>query len=213
MPNARADWAIIQDIAKQLGAHWNYNSASDVMNEITQNVPQYAKMSHERLRVTARRRTSVQTVGGDSAEAVQIALGELFGDVSGVQWASVSEANPDARFDVKFVQPADRPQSTDGAYLAVTRSLFDRGSLIQYSEIVQSRIPNATVEINSHDAEEWNITNDDKVRITFDLKPPRVLTLNAHVDGHVPPGVIAIANNLDGTMNLPMGVRVQVEKA
>ena len=212
MHNARADWEIIQDIAKQLGTKWNYNSTLDVMNEITQKIPQYAKMSHERLRVTTRRRSSVQTVGGDSAEAVQIALGELFGDISGVQWATVSETNADAKFDVKFAEPKTQA-SSGGAYLAVTRSLLDRGSAMQFSQIVQPRVPSANVEINSHDAEAWNIANGDAVKITFDMKPPRVLELPAHVDGHVPQGVIAVANNLDGTQNLPMGARVQVEKA
>lgn len=212
MQNARPDWEIIRDVANQLGAKWQYNSTAEVMHEITQTVPLYAKMSHDRLRVIARRRSSVQTVGGDSVEAVFIALGELFGDVSGVPWATVSESNPDAKFDVKFVEPK-APAAATGPYMAVTRSLFDRGSLVQYSEIVQSRIPNAFVEINSHDAEEWNIADGDKIRITLDMKPPRVLDLSAHVDGQVPQGVVAVANNLDGTTNLPMGARVKIEKA
>jgi predicted molibdopterin-dependent oxidoreductase YjgC len=212
MQNARADWEIFRDVAKSLGARWDYESASDVMNEITQTVPLYAKMSHERLRVIARRRSSVMTVGGDSAEPVQIALGELFGDVSGVPWASASEKDADAKFDVTFVAPQEVPSPAGKPWLAVTRSLFDRGSLIAYSEIVQPRIPSASVEINSHDAEEWNISDGDTVKLALDVKPPRVLELVAHVDGQVPPGVVAVANNLDGTMNLPMGARVLVEK-
>ena len=213
MEQTRADWQIIQEVANALGAKWEYNSATDVMNEITQRVPAYAKMSHARLKVTARRRASVQTVGGDSSEAVQIAMGELFGDVSGIQWASVSEINTDAKFDVKFVAPAEKAQAAGSAYLAVTRALLDRGSAMQYTQIVQARVPNALVEINAHDAEEWNIANGDAVKITFDAKPPRVIQVNAHVDGQVPQGVIALANNLDGTMNLPMGAQVKVEKA
>lgn len=208
---ARADWEIIQDVAKQLGAQWSYQSSADVMNEITRRVPAYAKMSHARLRVTARRRASVQTVGGDSAEAVQIALGELFGDVSGVSWTSISETGADAKFDVRFVAPADKAKA-DGAYLAVTRSLLDRGSAMQFTQIVQPRVPNPTVEINSHDAEDGNIAEGDAVKLTLDAKPPRVIQVNAHVDGQVPQGVIALANNLDGTVNLPMGARVKLEK-
>jgi len=218
MQNARADWEIVQDIANHLGAKWNYTSASDVMNEITQTVPLYAKMSHERLRTTARRRTSVATVGGDSAEPVQIALGELFGDVSGVMWATVSEMNGDAKFDVKYVKPADGNAAGAGnaaasvPYMAVTRALLDRGNAMQFSEIVQPRVPASLVEINSHDAEEWNIADGDRVKITLDAKPPRVMDLNAHVNGQVSQGVIAVANNLEGAWNLPMGARVRFEK-
>lgn len=224
-PQVRADWEIVQSIAQQLGAKWEYKSASDVMDEITARVPAYAKMPYARLKVTARRRASVQTIGGDSAEAVQIALGELYGDVSGMQWATTSEINPDARFgeqrtfDVKFVAPKEEGNVAAGnvaanvPYLAVTRALLDRGSAMQFTQIVQPRVPAAQVEINSHDAEEWNIGNGDKVKLTFDAKPPRVITLPAHVDGTVPRGVIAVANNLDSTMNLPMGAHVRVEKA
>src|SRR5581483_1501286 len=211
MGQARPDWQIIQNLATQLGAKWEYRSASDVIDEIAQRVPLYAKMSHERLRITARRRSSVQTVGGDSAEPVQIALGELFGDESGVMWQSVSESNADTKFDIKLVEPKESAAAS-GYYLAVTRSLLDCGSLMQYSQIVQPRIPAAAVEINSHDAEELNIANGDTVKLSFDMKPPRTLELLAHVDGQVPQGVIAVANNLDGTANLPMGARVRVEK-
>lgn len=210
-PHALPDWEIVQDLAKQFGAKWNYGSAKDVMDEIVRTVPLYAKMSYERLRLTVRRRSSVLTVGGDSAQPVEIALGELFGDVSGVPWATVSEANPDAKFDIKFAEPKANAPAT-GAYLAVTCSLLDRGSMMQFTSILQPRVPSPVVEINSHDAEEWNIANGDKVRITLDAKPPRLIELTAHVDGQVPQGVIAVANNLDGTANLPMGMRVKVAK-
>ncbi len=258
---ARADWQIVQDVAKELGAAWEFQSSADVMNEITQRVPAYAKMTHARLRVAVRRRASVQTVGGDAADPVQIALGELIGIVSGEQWASVAETDAGAKFDVKFVAPKESGNAAAGGaaggngaaggaakgnaaaggaaggaakgnvaaggaaggaakgnvaanvpYLAVTRALLDRGSAMQFSEIVQARVPSAVVEINSHDAEEWNIADGDAVKITFDSKPPRTLQVRAHVDGQTPPGVIALANNLDGTMNLPMGARVKLEK-
>lgn len=225
---SRPDWQIIQDIARELGATWSYQSAADVMHEITQRVPLYAKMSHERLRVIARKRTSVYTVGGDSAEPVQIALGELFGDISGAQWASVAETNPSATFEVKWIEPKAGAAGTalEGGgnvaasvvvqphvpYLAVTRALLDRGNLMQHSEIIQPRVAKPIVEINSHDAEEIGIVNGDRVRVTFDVKPPRSLELPANIDGRVPQGVISIPNNLDGTMNLPMGARVKLER-
>lgn len=209
---ARADWEIIQDVAEQLGARWNFKSASEVMDEISMRVPLYAGMSYKRLGVTARRRTSVQTVGGDSAEPVQIALGELFGDVSGVQWATVAERDQTAKFELKWVEPLPI-EKQQGLFLANARSLLDHGNLVNQTKIVQPRIPTAKIEINSHDAEELALENDERVRVTFDQKPLRAIEVSAHVDGQVPPGVVLMPNNLDGTMNLPMGARVKVEKA
>ncbi len=213
---ARTDWSIIQEIAKQLGAQWNYHSSADVMNEITQRVPLYSKMSYDRLATTARRRTSVLTVGAESVEPVQIALGELFGDVSGAMWASVAESDPSARFDLNAMELRDGGRTTatrEGLALVISRSLYDRGTLVNHSEIVQPRVPQPFVELNSHDAEELAIENSQRVRVSFNTNPARTIELPARVNGYVPPGVVSIPNNLDKTYNLPMGARVKVEKA
>lgn len=212
---ARPDWAIIQELARQLGANWSYGSAAEVMDEIAQSVALYAGMTHARLAVTARRRSSVLTTGGESVEPVQIALGELAGEVSGLQWPSLAEADPNAKFELKWVEPVvEREVVAEGLYsLGITRSLYDRGTLIKPSTIVEPRIPRPFIELNSHDAEDLSVEGGGRVRVTLDTKPARVLELVARVNGHVPPGVVSIPNNLDGTYNLPMGARVKIEKA
>jgi Molydopterin dinucleotide binding domain len=170
-------------------------------------------MTHERLAVTARRRSSVLTTGGESVEPVQIALGELAGDVSGLQWPSAAEADPNAKFEWKWVEPASGRGATGGGLdLALARSLYDQGTMVKPSAIVQSRVPQPFVELNSHDAEDLSVENGARVRVTLDMKPARVLELGARVNGHVPPGVVLIPNNLDGTYGLPMGARVKIEK-
>ncbi len=73
----------------------------------------------------------------------------------------------------------------------------------------EPRVPKPVVEINSLDAEELGIENGARVRVSFES---RALELIAYVNGHVPPGVVMIAQNLDGTANLPMGAQVKVEK-
>jgi NADH-quinone oxidoreductase subunit G len=211
---ARADWAIVQGLARQMGANWSYASAAEVMDEIARRVPLYSGMTHERLAVTARRRSSVLTTGGESVEPVHIALGELAGEVSGLQWPSVSEADPNFKVEWKWVEPAaGRDVPAERLYtLVLTRSLYDRGTMVKPSAIVQSRVPQPFVELNSHDAEDLSIENGVKVRVTLDTKPARVLELGARVNGHVPPGIVSIPNNLDGTYSLPMGARVRIEK-
>ncbi len=211
---ARPDWMIVQEIALQMGARWSYRSAAELTNEIAEHVPLYAGLTYERLGVTARRRTSVLTTGGESVEPVQIALGELFGDVSGLQWQSVAEVEPNAKIDLQWIEPiAGRDVPAERLYaLALARSLYDRGTLVNASEIVQSRVPPPAVELNSHDAEDLGLENEMAVRVILDMKPPRVLELSARVNGHVPPGVVLIPNNLDGAYNLPMGARVRIEK-
>ena len=80
---------------------------------------------------------------------------------------------------------------------------------VSKTAIVQPRVPKPVIEINSQDAEQIGIDNGARVRVSVDS---RVIELNARVDGHVPPDVVLIPNNLDGTMALPMGAQVKVEK-
>lgn len=46
---ARADWEIIQDIARALGRDWGFESASEIFDDIAAFVPSYSGMSYERL--------------------------------------------------------------------------------------------------------------------------------------------------------------------
>ncbi|HEY6041815.1 MAG TPA: NADH-quinone oxidoreductase subunit NuoG [Anaerolineae bacterium] len=206
----RPDWTIIQEVARLLGAQWNYHSSAEIAREMALTVPLYAGMTYDKLAVKARQRASVLTDGSESSEPVQIALGELFGDVSGAQWASVAESEPNTRFDLKFIAPKPTSRAA-GLTLALGRSLSDRGALIAHSPILQPRVPQAYVEVNSHDAEDFLLANNSRVRVTLDCKPPRSMELIARVDGRVPRGVVLIPNNLDGTTNLPMGASVKIE--
>lgn len=210
---ARPDWEIIQEIANAMGAEWHYESSGEIMREIAERVPLYSGMDYERLAVTARRRASVQTVGSESVEPVQIALGELFGDVSGRQWMTTAEADPQAKLHLTWQEPKPvGPEDDAGLWLATSRSLYDAGTLVQRTARVQGRVPHPRAELNSHDAEDLGVENGNRVRLTWEVAPPRSLVLDADVNGSVPPGVIRIPANLKGTYGLIPGPSVRVEK-
>jgi len=128
---------------------------------------------------------------------------------SGKVWASVAERDARAQFELVWSEP--RPMTNDEGrkFLAVARALYDGGTLVGKTRIVQPRVPAPYVEINSQDAEQIGIANGARVRVVFDS---RVIELDARVDGHVPPGVVLIPNNLDGTAALPMGAWVKIAR-
>lgn len=49
LPGARADWEILQDVARAVGMRWNYRSAGDVLSEIGQAVPLYGGLTRRGL--------------------------------------------------------------------------------------------------------------------------------------------------------------------
>ncbi len=207
---AKPDWWIVAEIAKRLGANWDYPSASRVMDEIATTVPLYRGMTYAALAENVKVPRPPYGQGNPSDEPTDIAMGELENISSGKMWASVAESDPNAKFDLVWNEPT-RPMTNDARrkFLAVARSLYDRGTLVSKTQIVQPRVPKPAIEINSQDAEQIGIESGARVRVSFDS---RVIELDANVDGHVPPGVVLIPNNLDGTLALPMGAHVKIEK-
>jgi anaerobic selenocysteine-containing dehydrogenase len=126
-----------------------------------------------------------------------------------MQWASVAERDAAIKFELALSDPSIPTTDDKRQTLAVARSLYDRGTLVSKTQIVQPRVPAPYIEINSLDAENLGIENNARVRVSFDS---RVIEVNARVDGHVPPSVALMPNNLDGTAALPMGARVKIEK-
>jgi NADH-quinone oxidoreductase subunit G len=227
--DAQADWWIIARLAKELGADWDYASPVQIMEEISARVPQYAGITYDQLArvdvpeyiskpVTGVEPELLAGQGAPREDSVRIAMGEPTGATSSIQWATVAESNPDAKFAIQWIEPA-APAPGEGLVLAVARSLYDRGNLVNETRLIQSRVPKPYVEINNphtflsgvvnaHDAEELALADGATVRVSFDT---RKMDLPARVNGHVPPGVVLIPSFLDGTERLEAGVTVKVE--
>jgi len=221
---AKPDWWIVAQIARRLvsgsrlqvtGSNlkpetWNYTTASQVMDEIATTVPLYQGMTYAALAENVKMPRPRFGQGNPSDEPTAIAMGELENISSGKRWASVAERDANAKFDLVWHEPT-RPTTNDEGrmFLAVARSLYDRGTLVSQTKIVQLRVPAPFIEINSQDAEQMGIENNVRVRVSFDS---RVIELNARVNGRVPPGVVLIPNNLDGTTALPMGAWVKIAR-
>ena len=47
--HSKQNWAILQMLAKQLGANWNYKSSSDIFDEISNQVPSFKGMNYQLL--------------------------------------------------------------------------------------------------------------------------------------------------------------------
>ena len=204
---AKPDWWIVSEIAKRLGGEWAYIHPSEVMSEIASSVPLYAGMTYAALAENVMTPRPPYAQGNPSDEPTLIAMGELENVSSGRQWQSIAESDANRKFDLFWNAPKIAEEG--GTVLAVARSLYDRGTLVSRTKIVQPRVPEPAVELNSHDAEQLGIADGARVRVSFDS---RVLELKARVDGHVPPDAVLIPNNLDGTAALPMGALVKIQK-
>ena len=188
---ARADWRIIVEVAKALGAGWTFESPEDIFEDIRKFVPSYAGLSYRRI---------------DENEGKPL------------QWPCPDENHPGtpilhvekfaraggkAQFlPVEWRAPHEWPDD-EYPYLATTgRSLYHyhSGSMTRRASPGEF-IDRLYVEVNPHDAETLGICENDLVRATSRRGS---VEGQAKITDRVPPGMIFLpfhfaeagANNL-----------------
>jgi len=179
---AKADWEIICEVAKQLEARkaasqagWGYCSPTKVMEEIASLTPIYGGMAYERL------------------------------EDLGLQWPCPHADHPGtpylhkdtfARGRGRFVPaeyrpPAEQPDDDYPLLLTTGRVLFHyhTGTMTRRSPTLTAQINEPFVEIHPDDSAQLGISCADRVRVRSRRGE---VELAAHVTERVPPGVVFI---------------------
>jgi len=149
--NAKADWEIIQLIAKAMGSDWNYNSAQDICDEINQLTPQYGGITWERV-------------------------GRF-----GLQWPCPTPTHPGTpilhkdRFarglgllrGISFIEPDELPDEEYPLIMTTGPVLehFHTGTMTRKTEGL-NRLAGPMVMISVEDAEQMGIGNSEMVSIS-----------------------------------------------
>lgn len=148
--SARADWQIICDVAKALGAEkdFTFKSAEEVFTAITKAVPSYAGMSYAAL---------------EKPEAVQWpAAGGKFG-------TAVLYADKFGTADGKaaFAPPVFKaPEAPSAEFPFMVAPQWPMGTLSRMTPSIVREFPEATVIINKDDAQSLGIGSGQKVTVT-----------------------------------------------
>jgi NADH-quinone oxidoreductase subunit G len=184
---ARPDWTIIRQLAVLMGADWSYATVGGVLAEMAQAIPLYAGMSYEQLvrPVSLSRRMSHYIYAGMS---FQVEVRE------GLQWRTLAE-DESVKLKLDWVDPPAVPADQDGFMLVTPRVLYDWGTLLGQAEILGTRLAQGRVALSRLDAQAMNVSEGDTVRVAVGGAE---VTLPAHVDGVVSPGLVAIPRNLEG---------------
>jgi formate dehydrogenase major subunit len=169
----RPDWAIIQDVANQLGAGWHYQHPSEVMDEIASLTPMFAGVNYGRLAGYNSLQWPVAPDGTDEP----LLYTQRF-------------AFPDgkARFHpVPWVGPTDEPNEQFDLHLNNGRLLehFHEGNLTYRVPGIREKTPDVFVEVSPELAEERGLQSGSWVRLISRYGEVRVRALvTDRVRGH-----------------------------
>ncbi len=172
---ARDDWRIITDIANKMGANWNYDSARAVFEEVAKVTASYAGITYERI------------------------------EHKGIQWPCPTKEHPGTPilhsvaftrgkglFSVCEYQPPAEQTDADYPFALTTGRIlyqYHTATMSRRSKGLNSRTPEAFVEINTDDAKKLGISQGDRVEITSRRGTIEVV---ADVSGRVDKGVVFI---------------------
>jgi formate dehydrogenase major subunit len=149
---ARADWAIFQDLANRMGYSMSYQSAEEVFAEIRQTTPSYAGMTYSRLE-------------GD-----------------GLCWPCPTEEHPGTQYlhkdrfsrgrglfhAIDYRPPAEEPDDEYPFWLTTGRSYvhYHTGTMTRVSAHLQREMPEVIMEIHPDDARDFDLRDGALARIS-----------------------------------------------
>jgi formate dehydrogenase major subunit len=161
----RPDWAIVQDVARALGADWNYRHPSEVMDEVASLCPMFAGVSYARLDGYASLQWPVAADGTDQP----LLYTERFNFPDGkarlypVPWRDAAEQT-NAEFDLHL---------NNGRLL----EHFHEGNMTYRTPGIREEVPDTFVEVSPKLAEERNIQSGTWVQLISRYGQVRVRAL------------------------------------
>ncbi len=150
---SKPDWEIVQDLARAMGADWNYTGIKDIIDEINVVTPQYAGITFER-----------------------IAAGER------LQWPCPATDHPGTKFlhkdkfvrgkglfsAVDHIDPKEMPCADYPFVMTTGRILhhYHTGTMTRKTKILPEYVRDAFVEMNPADVAELGVVHGEKVRVS-----------------------------------------------
>jgi formate dehydrogenase major subunit len=165
LAGCRPDWQIIRDVANQLGANWNYQHPSEVMDEVASLTPLFAGVSYDRLEGYQ----SLQwPVAADGSDQPLLYTKEFF--------------FPDGKarlFPLKWLEAAEQTDAEFDLHLNNGRLLehFHEGNLTYRTEGIREKTPDTFVEVSPELAAERGIQTGTWVQLTSRYGKVRVRAL------------------------------------
>jgi formate dehydrogenase major subunit len=152
--DAKADWEIIQLIANRMGANWNYNHPSEVMDEVARLTPLFAGVNYERMEGFKSLQWPVHADGTDSP----LLFTEKF-------------PFPDGKakfYPVEYLPPCEETSEEFDLHLNNGRLLehFQQGSMTDRTPGIKAMTPTTFLEISPELAAERGIATGRHVKLT-----------------------------------------------
>ena len=195
---ARPDWWIAASLGARLGGRPAPVSAADCLDELALTVPAYAGISYQTL---AEVQEQWPLVGGDDLYFGGTAYANRQG--LGVKLPSDIELGAAA----EMAWPASpAPPAGTGILLVPVHRLYDRGTTLLPSRLLEPHRAAHQIELSPIDASALGISDGGRLEIEWD---GRVETCSAAVSSQVPPGAALVLRGSGLSLLTPVRARTR----
>ena len=192
---ARPDWSISSSLAAGLGAKDLPTSAAAWLERIAEVVPAYHDLSYQAL---ARVEEQWPLVGGDDLYFG----GTAYENRQGLGVALASEVERGGSKDVDWPM-SPPPQPGPGILAVPVHRLYDRGTTLLPSRVLDPRRVSLYIALNPSDATAIGVGDGEAVSLAWDGQSQTALAV---IDPSVPQGAALIPRSAGATLSMPTRV-------
>lgn len=195
--DTRPDWSISSSLAAALGAKDLPASAAGWLERIADLVPAYQGLTYQAL---ARVEEQWPLVGGSDLYFG----GTAYENRQGVGVALASEVERGGTKDIGWPEAPSRP-SEKGMLAIPVHRLYDRGTTLLPSRVLDPRRVSLYIALNPSDATAAEIREGEAVSLAWDGQSQTALAV---IDPSVPAGVVLVPRNAGATLLAPRRVEL-----
>ncbi|HYN88876.1 MAG TPA: molybdopterin-dependent oxidoreductase, partial [Ardenticatenaceae bacterium] len=195
---ARPDWWIFAQLADRFDADWpTYATAQDISNELVKRVKLYKGLTYENLEGSA-----VPWTTTAAGHHIYTGTG-LMNTWLGQAWEVEAQAKK-PKFELRWTEAGDVDAPAAGQLRIIpVRELYDRGTMIAHSTLLDLRRARPYALLNPADAATLGVSEADQIVVSSDGIRA---TLPLRFDPNLTPGSVAIPADVDGAdLNLLVG--------
>ena len=151
---ARADWQIVQDIARRIGLDWNYSAPSEVFDEMVALMPSYTNLSYDNLGLSGKLYPNDDP---EHSDGTVVMFGEKFNTNDGLAHLVPAE----------WLPAKELPDDEYPLVLNTGRLLehWHTGSMTRRSFALDAIAPIAEVYMHPKDAADRGVSYGEMVRV------------------------------------------------
>jgi NADH-quinone oxidoreductase subunit G len=200
-PQARPDFAITAQISHLLGLELEGRFPFRVMEQIANQVPDYAEVSYEKI-------SAVEDQWPIIGRSDVYFGGTTYNNSQGLGQQLQPAAQKGETVSLEAVKPEDLAPGVDGELLAVPVSiLYDRGQTVLPTNLLQQRIPEPYVLIHPGTTAPLGINEGAQIRLDI---AGREFIVVAHLDETIPSAVVLVPRSMGVPIHEQSPVKVSL---